>query len=130
MGMGWCNSRSNSTAFIVVNRRSRYHCTMKFIADLHMHSKYSRATSKNMVLEEIDRVAGEKGISVIGTGDCTHPKWFKELSEKLEQAESGLFRLEKKYKSATLWGTPADTQFIISGEISSIYSRGGKGRRG
>lgn len=102
---------------------------MKFIADLHMHSKYSRATSKNMVLEEIDRVAGEKGISVIGTGDCTHPKWFKELSEKLEQAESGLFRLKKKYKRATLWGTPADTQFIISGEISSIYSRGGKVRR-
>ena len=102
---------------------------MKFIADLHMHSKYSRATSKDMVLEEIDRVAGEKGITVIGTGDCTHPKWFKELTEKLEPAEPGLFRLKKKYKRATLWGALADTRFIISGEISSIYSRGGKTRR-
>ena len=108
------------------------HCiiaNMKFIADLHMHSKYSRATSKDMVLEEIDRVAGEKGITVIGTGDCTHPRWFKELSDKLEPAEAGLFRLKKKYKRAMLWGTLSDTRFIISGEISSIYSRGGKVRR-
>ncbi|OGM94696.1 hypothetical protein A2524_02240 [Candidatus Wolfebacteria bacterium RIFOXYD12_FULL_48_21] len=102
---------------------------MKFIADLHMHSKYSRATSKNMILEEIDRVAGEKGITVIGTGDCTHPKWFKELTEKLEQAEPGLFKLKKKHKRPMLWETLADTRFIISGEISSIYSRGGKVRR-
>lgn len=120
-------------------RAPRYHAIMKFIADLHMHSKYSRATSKDMVLEEIDRVAGEKGIAVIGTGDCTHPKWFKELSDKLEPApssakamegkESGLFRLKKKYQRPTLRGTFAETRFIISGELSSIYSRGGKTRR-
>lgn len=102
---------------------------MKFVADLHMHSKYSRATSKDMVLEEIDKVAAEKGITVIGTGDCTHPRWFKELSEKLESAEGGLFRLKNKYKKQTMWGTLADTRFMISGEISSIYSRGGKTRR-
>lgn len=115
--------------FLVANRRSRYHCTMKFIADLHIHSKYSRATSKDMVLEEIDKIAAEKGIAVIGTGDCTHPKWFKELTEKLEPAEPGLFKLKKKYKHATVWGAAADTRFMISGELSSIYSRGGKVRR-
>jgi len=49
----------------------------KFIADLHIHSKYSRATSQQMVLEEIDRVAHDKGILVMGTGDFTHPAWFK-----------------------------------------------------
>lgn len=102
---------------------------MKFIADLHMHSKYSRATSKGMVLEEINKVAAEKGITVIGTGDCTHPKWFKELSDKLESAEPGLFRSKKKYQKKTIWGTVAETRFIISGEISNIYSRGGKTRR-
>ena len=106
-----------------------YYAHMKFIADLHMHSKYSRATSKDMILEEIDKVAGEKGITVIGTGDCTHPKWFKELSDKLEPAEQGLFRLKKKYKRTTMRGVVADTRFILSGEISSIYSRGGKTRR-
>lgn len=94
-----------------------------------MHSKYSRATSKDMVLEEIDKVAAEKGIGVIGTGDCTHPRWFKELSNKLEPAEPGLFRLKKKQQKKTIWGTVAETRFIISGEISSIYSRAGKTRR-
>jgi uncharacterized protein (TIGR00375 family) len=102
---------------------------MKFVADLHMHSKYSRATSKDMVLEEVDRIAAEKGVTVIGTGDCTHPKWFEELSEKLESAEPGLFRLKKKYQKQTIWGTFAETRFILTGEISSIYSRGGKTRR-
>lgn len=102
---------------------------MKFTADLHMHSRYSRATSKDMVLEETDRIAAEKGILVLGTGDCTHPKWFKELSDKLEPAEAGLFRLKKKYKKRTIWGTFADTRFILSGEISSIYPREGKTRR-
>ena len=102
---------------------------MKFIADLHMHSKYSRATSKDMGLEEIDKVAAEKGIRVIGTGDCTHPQWFKELSGKLESAEEGLFRLKKKHQRKTIWDTYAETRFVISGEISSIYSRGGKTRR-
>ncbi|HBT75072.1 TPA: hypothetical protein DEB29_03675, partial [Candidatus Wolfebacteria bacterium] len=81
---------------------------MKFIADLHMHSKYSRATSKDMVLEEIDKVAAEKGIRVIGTGDCTHPQWFKELSGKLESAEEGLFRLKKKHQRKTIWDTYAE----------------------
>lgn len=102
---------------------------MKFAADLHIHSKYSRAVSRNMVLEELDRWADDKGILVMGTGDFTHPAWMKEIKEKLEPAEQGLFRLKKKYKLPTMKGTFADTRFMLSVEISCIYSRGGKTRR-
>ncbi len=102
---------------------------MKFIADFHIHSKYSRATSKDMVLEEIDRVADEKGILVMGTGDFTHPQWFKEIKEKLEPAEPGLFKLKKQYKKETIKGNFSETRFILTVEISSIYSKNGKVRR-
>ncbi len=97
--------------------------TMKFIADFHIHSKYSRATSKDMVLEELDRWADDKGILVMGTGDFTHPGWFKEIKEKLEPAESGLFKLKPQYKKKTIKGTFAETRFFLSAEISSIFSR-------
>lgn len=102
---------------------------MKFVADLHIHSKYSRAVSKNMVLEELDRWADDKGILVMGTGDFTHPAWFKELKQKLKPAEPGLFKLKKDLKLKTIKGTFADTRFLLSVEISCIYSRGGKTRR-
>ena len=102
---------------------------MQFIADLHIHSKYSRAVSRNMVPEELDRWADDKGILVMGTGDFTHPAWFKEIKEKLEPAESGLFRLKKDLKLKTIKGTFAETRFLLSVEISCIYSRGGKTRR-
>ena len=102
---------------------------MKFIADLHIHSKYSRAVSKNMVPEELDRWADDKGILVMGTGDFTHPGWFRELKQKLEPAEPGLFRLKKEFKLKTIKGTFADTRFLLSVEISSIYSKNGKCRR-
>lgn len=102
---------------------------MKIVADLHIHSKYSRAVSKRMVLEELDRWADDKGITVLGTGDFTHPAWLKELSSKLEPAEPGLFKLKKKYKLKTMKGTFADTRFMLSVEISCIYSRSGKVRR-
>src|SRR3989338_5038577 len=102
---------------------------MKFVADLHIHSKYSRAVSKNMVLEELDRWADDKGILVMGTGDFTHPAWFKEIKEKLEPAESGLFKLKPHLKKETLKGSLAETRFMLSVEISCIYSRGGKTRR-
>lgn len=96
---------------------------MKFIADLHIHSKYSRATSPNMTLEELDRRADDKGILVMGTGDFTHPKWFKEIKKKLEPAEPGLFKLKKEYKKTTLKNTLAETRFILTVEISGIFSR-------
>ena len=102
---------------------------MKFIADFHIHSKFSRAVSKNMVLEELDRWADDKGILVMGTGDFTHPAWFKEIKTKLEPAEPGLFKLKKPLKRKTIKETFAETRFILTTEISCIYSRGGKTRR-
>ncbi len=96
---------------------------MRFIADLHIHSKYSRATSKDMTLEELDRWADDKGILVMATGDFTHPEWFNEIKEKLEPAEAGLLKLKPQYKRKTIKGTLAETRFFLSTEISSIYSR-------
>ncbi len=93
---------------------------MKFIADFHIHSKYSRATSPSMDLENLDKWAKIKGIKVLGTGDFTHPEWFKSIKEKLEPAESGLFKLRNLDSS---------TRFILTSEISCIYSKGGKVRK-
>jgi len=70
---------------------------MKFIADFHIHSHFSIATSKQLIPEYLDYWAKLKGITVIGTGDFTHPGWIKELKEKLEPAEQGLFKLKKEY---------------------------------
>lgn len=91
---------------------------MKFIADLHIHSKYSRATSLKGNLENIAKSALIKGIQVVATGDFTHPQWFKEIKEGLEPAEKGLFKL-KGY----------ETRFFLSTEISCIYSKKGKVRK-
>ena len=66
---------------------------MRVIADLHIHSKHSRATSANMNIEEITHFAQIKGVNLVGTGDFTHPKWFKDLEEKLmEMPEAGLYK--------------------------------------
>lgn len=102
---------------------------MKIIADLHIHSKYSRAVSKDMTLENLDAWADDKGVTLLGTGDFTHPLWMKEIENKLEPAEDGLLRLKNIFKKKTIKGTVPDTRFMLSAEISSIYSRGGKMRR-
>jgi uncharacterized protein (TIGR00375 family) len=93
---------------------------MKFVADFHIHSKYSRATSPSMDLDSLDMWAKIKGINVLGTGDFTHPLWLKELNKKLEPAEAGLFKLR---------GFNSPTRFILTSEISCIYSKGGKVRK-
>lgn len=92
---------------------------MQFVADFHIHSKYSRATSKDMNLEQLQKWAKIKGIKVLSTGDWTHPEWFKELKEKLEPAEPGLYKLK----------TNDETRFILTVEISCIYSKKGKVRK-
>src|SRR3990167_7510556 len=112
---------------------------MKFVADLHLHSKYSRAVSQNMTLENIAKYAQLKGISTVATGDFTHPFWFDQLKDQLEETGNGLYRLKindqrLKQKDQALDVSPSalDEQkiyFLLSCEISSIYSQGGRGRR-
>jgi PHP family Zn ribbon phosphoesterase len=102
---------------------------MRFIGDFHIHSKHSRAVSKQMTIPMLDRWADDKGILVMGTGDFTHPLWIKHLKETLEPAEPGLFRVKKQYQEKTIKGTIGQTRFILSVEISSIYSRDGRTRR-
>ncbi len=104
---------------------------MKLVADLQIHSKYSRAVSQQMVLENLDKWAKIKGINVLGTGDLTHPLWLKEIKQKLEPAEPGLFKLKKEYKvdSFGRLDNEAEPRFMLTGEISCIYSKGGRVRR-
>jgi uncharacterized protein (TIGR00375 family) len=88
----------------------------RFIADLHIHSKYSRATSKAMDIDHIAEWARIKGIDVVGTGDFTHPAWFKELKSKLRQAACGLYIYKGVY-------------FLLTAEVSNIYTKYARGRR-
>jgi len=99
--------------------------TMKYICDFHIHSKYSRAVSQEMDVENLDKWARLKGIKVLGTGDFTHPGWLSELKEKLEPAESGLYKIKSQISDIKDNGT----RFILTTEISNIYSKGGRGRR-
>ena len=103
---------------------------MRFIADLHIHSKYSLATSRDMSPETIWKWAQLKGITVIGTGDLTHPEWLRELKEKLEPAGNGLLRLKKKIETGDVPDAcKKDVFFMLTGEISCIFRRKGKTRK-
>ncbi len=106
---------------------------MAFYADLHIHSKYSRATSKNCDLKHLAYWARKKGITVIGTGDFTHPVWQAELKEQLVPAEPGLFRLrpdlEKEVAQMLPQACQGTTRFMLSVEISTIYKKGDKTRK-
>ena len=103
---------------------------MRSIADFHIHSRYSRATSGDMIPEAIWKWAQLKGISIVGTGDYTHPKWFRELNDKLEPLGNGLFRLKKPYCGN---GVPesckAEVSFMLTTEISCIYSKNKRTRK-
>ncbi|MDR1477093.1 MAG: UvrD-helicase domain-containing protein [Rickettsiales bacterium] len=93
---------------------------MFFYADLHIHSKYSRATSKSCNLEELALWAEKKGLGVISTGDFTHPAWFAEIKEKLVSTGDGVFKLKDGN---------SPIRFILSVEISTIYKKGDKTRK-
>ena len=101
---------------------------MRFHADLHIHSKYSRATSKDCDLEHLAYWARKKGITVVGTGDFTHPVWLAELKDKLVPAEPGLFRLRDDIARSVDERLPpscnGQTRFMLSVEISTIYKKG------
>ncbi|MCK4714451.1 MAG: DNA helicase UvrD, partial [Candidatus Aenigmarchaeota archaeon] len=89
---------------------------MRTIADLHIHSHYSRATSKRMNLEELSKYAKIKGVDLLGTGDFTHPEWFSELKSRLKETAHGIYEYN-------------GMRFLFSTEISLIYTQGGRGRK-
>jgi uncharacterized protein (TIGR00375 family) len=93
---------------------------MRFIADFHLHSKFSRATSKEMEVETLARWGKKKGISLLGTGDFTHPTYFAELRSKLVPLGNGLFELKKGEK---------EVKFILTTELCNIFTQNGKVRR-
>jgi len=99
---------------------------MKFIADFHIHSHFSIATSKDLIPEELDFWAQKKGIQILGTGDFSHPGWLTELKEKLEPSETGLYTLKKDFQKNISENT---TRFILTAEISNIYKKNGKVRK-
>jgi len=105
----------------------------RFYADLHVHSKYSRATSRDCDLEHMAFWARKKGISVLGTGDFTHPAWFEEIQAKLVPAEPGLYRLRPDLeRQVDEWlggagGTPI--RFMLQVEISTIYKKDDRTRK-
>lgn len=103
---------------------------MKIIGDLHIHSRFSMATSKEGTPENLDFWARKKGISLIGTGDFTHPVWREELRERLVPEGNGLYRLKDEYvKEESRKFSGEGTRFVVSGEISSIYKKNGKTRK-
>jgi len=106
---------------------------MMFHADLHVHSKYSRATSRDLDLEHLFWWAARKGIRVVATGDCVHPGWLAEIRDQMRPEGNGLFRLLPETERA-LWDTlpPSCRQpvsFMLSTEISTIYKKGDKTRK-
>lgn len=107
--------------------------TAPWYADLHIHSKFSRATSRDLDLEHLAVWAARKGIAVVGTGDFTHPTWYAELKAKLVPAEPGLYRLRPSIEREVAARLPAAcrnaTRFMLSVEISTIYKRGDRTRK-
>ncbi len=93
---------------------------MRFIADFHIHSKFSRATSREMEVETLAHWAKKKGIALLGTGDFTHPTYFAELRSKLEPSGNGLLKLRRGDQGV---------QNILTTEVCNIYTQDGKGRR-
>ena len=106
---------------------------MNYIADLHIHSPYSRATSRASTLSGLLGWARIKGIQVVGSGDFTHPGWFARLQEELEPAEPGLFRLKEEAKVPSplpeVAPAGAPVRFLLSAEVSCIYKRHGRVRK-
>ena len=101
-----------------------------YIADLHIHSRFSRATSKEGDAPHLDLWAGRKGIGLVGTGDFTHPAWRAELQEMLTPAEEGFYTLKPQYRlPSDTAGAAQPPRFVLTGEISSIYKKNGRVRK-
>ena len=106
---------------------------MRFVADLHVHSRYSRACSRDCDLEHLAWWGARKGLAVVGTGDLTHPQWAAEIRDKLVPAEPGLFRLRPDLERDVLRTLPvavrSPVRFMLSVEISTIYKRDDRTRK-
>src|SRR3989338_695296 len=89
---------------------------MRVVADFHLHSHYSQATSKDLTLQNLEKYGRMKGLTLLGTGDLTHPKWLSDIRPLLSEGD-GILRTAEGFS------------FVLSGEISLIYSQGGRGRR-
>lgn len=106
---------------------------MEIIADLHLHSKYSRAVSQSMTLPVMTQFARQKGINLLTTGDWTHPLWMREIKSELEETDEGIYQLKSQNSKGKSESQNSEIgnepKFILSVEVSSIYSQGGKVRR-
>jgi DNA helicase-2/ATP-dependent DNA helicase PcrA len=107
---------------------------MEIIADFHVHSRHSIATGQNANLEHLDLWGSYKGLSVVGTGDCTHPEWLQELTAKLIPVAPGVYVLKEELGlpgklSGPHWENVSPVRFVITGEVSAIYSKGGRVRK-
>ncbi len=106
---------------------------MKYYADLHIHSQYSRATSKKLNLEYLSYWGQLKGLQLISTADFTYPRWMQELKEKLKPAEEGFLKLKKKYDQLARTQLPVacrgEIRFVLSTEISNIYKKNDRVRK-
>ena len=124
-----CATKKAPQAFSIYKIRKRLYNISMFLADLHIHSKYSRATGRNADIPNIDLWARRKGIGLVGTGDFTHPAWREELADKLEPAEEGLYRIKEGARLRDVCELPVQPRFVVSGEISCIYKQDGKVRK-
>src|SRR3989344_3154845 len=101
---------------------------MQIIADLQLHSRFSRAVSPAMTIPAIFEWASRKGIGLVATGDWTHPLWMREIRENLEEVGNGLLRLNPGAEARLPDGQVGTPLFLLATEVSCIYSQGGKGR--
>lgn len=106
---------------------------MQLVADLHIHSHYSRATSKDLTLPNLALWAQRKGVHLVGTGDISHPGWLEEMRADLQEAEEGLYQLKPDVAARVAGALPPACQgtvrFVLAGEISNIYKRHGATRK-
>ncbi len=107
---------------------------MAWLADLHIHSHYSRATGRQLNLPHLDLWARYKGLTLLGTGDCTHPGWLEEIGAQLQPAEEGFYILKPEWRLSVEARSPQvrsqpSVRFVVTGEISSIYKKHGVTRK-